>query len=109
MRCEHCGCVFCDDEAAERASAGVAPKRFCSERCATHARHKRTRPGRRRAQTCAAKRRYETLSDALTVLRWIREEGKGRPDDRAYRCAVCDGWHLTSSHREFQPAFAVSG
>ncbi len=48
--------------------------------------------------TCpTGKRRYESHTDAKRVLHKAKRnnQGQGRPV-RAYRCGVCESWHLSS-------------
>jgi hypothetical protein len=56
----------------------------------------RNLPKKAHAASCARKRSYETFGDALTALRWLREELKPTGQESAYRCLVCSRWHLTS-------------
>ena len=50
-------------------------------------------------KSCRNKRRYHTEEEATTQRRWIERKiiANGQTPDptRCYRCAVCNGFHLT--------------
>lgn len=47
-----------------------------------------------RARSCERKMRYASRADAEEAIR--RSADHGRRGLRCYRCAYCNGWHLTS-------------
>jgi hypothetical protein len=53
-------------------------------------------PGMHRA-SCGRKRAYGTFGDALTAIRWLRDDGRGTEQCRAYKCLACGNWHITSA------------
>jgi hypothetical protein len=105
--CEHCGTVFCWDN-ADIASLGGSRKRFCSKSCKTSASNKRTGV---RALSTQAKRSERRLARRLEAC---RERGKPQYGSETlakttalrlyaakgwmlypYNCP-CGFWHLTS-------------
>lgn len=56
--------------------------------------------GRRRPPCPSGKQRFRDQNEARAVLGKIRarkHRRTSRPEEAAYRCASCSGWHLTSS------------
>jgi hypothetical protein len=49
--------------------------------------------GARRRETCAAKRRFASETEARAAALWDRTRFGERLT--CYRCSECDGWHLT--------------
>ncbi len=45
-------------------------------------------------RSCLVKRRYWSQVDAM-VMASRQQEREGVPELGTYRCANCDGWHLT--------------
>jgi hypothetical protein len=50
---------------------------------------------RRRQDVCATKERYASEAEARSIALMNAPRGRGAAVT-AYRCDVCDGWHLTS-------------
>lgn len=115
MICEHCGTVFCWDEADE----GGGPKLYCSKACAQGAwkKRKRQRAGESSAhfrqwlesslQACVeqGKRQYMSEDDAQAAAAAIFSR-KAQPL-RVYRCPGSKHWHVTSlssNHRRMSGA-----
>jgi plasmid maintenance system killer protein len=44
---------------------------------------------------CMMKRTFETETEALKEMKWLRIDKKYKKLKRAYKCNVCDKWHLT--------------
>lgn len=61
-----------------------------------HTTKRKTWPARKRCST--GKIRFETQDHALTALAAVRllHGTKQKKECRAYRCSVCQDWHLTS-------------
>jgi hypothetical protein len=57
----------------------------------------RSNPGseQRRRATCATKERYASEAEARSIALMNAPRSRGAAVT-AYRCDVCDGWHLTS-------------
>lgn len=52
---------------------------------------------RKRKRSCGGKRRYHDHDDAITALhRLASKSSRTKVPTRAYPCARCKGWHLTS-------------
>jgi hypothetical protein len=47
-----------------------------------------------RKASCRGKRKFATSAGARLALK--NAKAAGRPEKRAYKCPVCDYWHLTS-------------
>lgn len=55
------------------------------------------RAGRMGHGSCGRKVRYQTLQGAETFAASVRARfGAALPEQSAYRCPLCGGWHLTS-------------
>ena len=98
MICEHCGCVFCWDEADE---GGDRPRRYCSRACRKNAlkargirTHHRTQV---RLRMCRERPKtgYVTREAALLAVAQLRRI----PPMHPYECP-CGAWHLTSEPSE---------
>lgn len=54
--------------------------------------------------SCGRKVRYPTRQGAETFAASVRARfGAALPEQVAYRCALCGGWHLTSHPRAHEP------
>lgn len=62
---------------------------------------KNRRPISKKKNCVTRKRRYRDLDEAKTALKQTRTKGKQgdnrRTEQRAYRCHLCAGYHLTSN------------
>jgi hypothetical protein len=106
MICPYCGCFFCVDYPTDAASLGPGRQLYCSPQHAKKASARRTggKTGQQRrhnarkrvANRCTRKFRYASAADALTALRWQREDFADGKQGCVYECDDCGGWHLTS-------------
>lgn len=108
MVCEHCGTIFCWDEADNAPMDGRNRKRFCSEHCKKRASAKRTGKNVNSEQ----RRRNSALRYELTICETrgkqrytdivAARQGAGRVLQHKgwvlypYLC-VCGFWHLTKN------------
>lgn len=56
-------------------------------------------PEARRLIGCESKHRYISQSEARRAIRIVHKRRHTQLPLRAYRCAHCDGYHLTSQPR----------
>ena len=72
-------------------------KKASARRTGGKAEQQRRHKARKRVENrCTRKFRYTSAADALTALRWQREDFADGKQGGVYECADCGGWHLTS-------------